>query len=110
MATTITVTKPAAIVTVHARHVSGHYTRFDPNVTMSSLQDPVGDNAAYNGTSVTFSAGSGTITPTFPAGMASLHLVLTNGHYYRFESSGQVTTLENGDVTGSFTTINFSTS
>ena len=110
MTTTITVTKPAAIQTVHTRHTSGHYSRFDPNITTSSLQDSVGDNAAYNGTSVTFSAGSGTITPTFPTGMANLHVVLTNGHYYRFESSGQITVLQNGDVTGSFTTISFATS
>ena len=49
---------------------------------------------------MTFSAGSGTITPTFPAGLTQLHVLLTNSHYYRFESSGQVTTLQNGDVTG----------
>ena len=110
MATTVTVTKPAAIQTVHARPTTGHYHRFETGVTAVTLQDPNNDNAAFNGTSVTFSAGSGTITPTFPSGMTQLHVLLTNGHYYRFESSGQVTALENGDVTGSFQTITFVTS
>ena len=59
---------------------------------------------------MTFSAGSGTITPIFPAGITQIHVLLTNGHYYRFESSGQVTTLENGDVTANFQTIPFATS
>ena len=110
MPTTVTVTKPAAIQTVHARPTSGHYHRFETGITSATLQDPNNDNAAFNGTSVTFSAGSGTITPTFPAGITQVHVLLTNSHYYRFESSGQVTTLENGDVTGSFTTITFATS
>ena len=55
-------------------------------------------------------AGSGTITPIFPSGLTHLHVILSNGHYYRFESSGQVTLLQNGDVTGSFSTISFATS
>jgi hypothetical protein len=110
MPTTVTVTKPAAVQTVHARLTTGHYHRFETGITSTTLQDPANDNAAFNGTTVTFSAGSGTITPTFPAGITQIHVLLTNSHYYRFESSGQVTTLENGDVTGSFQTLNFATS
>jgi len=109
VASTVTVTKPASIQTVHARPTTGHYHRFETNVNSINLEDPNNDNAAFNGTSVTFSAGTGTITPTFPAGITQIHVLLTNSHYYRFESSGQVTTLQNGDVTGSFTTINFAT-
>ena len=110
MPTTVTVTKPAAIQTVHARPTTGHYHRFETGVTSATLQDPNNDNSAFNGTSVTFSAGSATITPTFPAGLTQVHVLLTNSHYYRFESSGQVTTLQNGDVTGTFQTITFATS
>ena len=110
MATSVTVTKPAAVQTVHARTTSGHYHRFETGVNAVSLQDSNNDNTAFNATSVTFSAGSGTITPTFPAGITQVHVLLTNSHYYRFESSGQVTTLENGDVTASFQTITFATS
>jgi hypothetical protein len=109
MATTVTVTKPAAVQTVHARPTTGHYHRFETGVATISLQDPTNNNSAFNGTTVTFSPGSGTITPTFPAGITQVHVLLTNSHYYRFESSGQVTTLQNGDVTGSFTTITFAT-
>ena len=110
MATTVTVTKPAAIQTVHATTHVGHYHRFETSVNAVVLEDPAQDNSDFNTTSITFSAGSGTITPTFPAGMRQVHVLLTNSHYYRFESSGQVTALQNGDVTGSFTTINFATS
>src|SRR6266702_3014571 len=99
MATTVTVTKPATIQTVHARPTTGHYHRFETNVNAINLEDPNNDNAAFNGTSI-----------TFPAGITQIHVLLTNSHYYRFESSGQVTTLQNGDVTGSFTTISFATS
>ena len=110
MPTTVTVTKPAAIQAVHARPATGHYHRFETGVAAVTLQDSNNDNAAFNGTSVTFATGSGTITPTFPAGITQVHVLLTNSHYYRFESSGQVTTLENGDVTASFQTITFATS
>jgi len=110
MATTVTVTKPAGIQTVHARSSTGNYHRFETGINAVRLQDPNNDNSAFNTTSVTFSAGSGTITPTFPAGITQVHVLLTNSHYYRFESSGQVTTLENGDVTASFQTITFATS
>jgi hypothetical protein len=41
--------------------------------------------------------------------MTQLHVILTNGHYYRFESSGQVTALQSGDSTGNFSTISFTT-
>src|SRR5260370_27845905 len=108
METTGTVTKPAAIQTVHGTRHVGHYHRFETSVSAVNLEVPLQDNSDFNGTSVTFSAGSGTITPTFPAGMRQLHVLLTNSHYYRFESSGQVTALQNGDVTVSFTTISFS--
>src|SRR5438132_1481298 len=110
MATSVTVTKPAAIQTVHARTTSGHYHRFETGLNAVTLQDPNNDNGSFNATNVTFSAGSGTITPTFPAGITQVHVLLTNSHYYRFESSGQVTTLENGDITTSFQTITFTTS
>lgn len=111
MATTVTVTKPAGMATIHATTTSdgGHYHRFETGVSTINMEDGTKDNGAFNTTSVTFSAGSGTITPTFPAGIKQVHVLLTNSHYYRFESSGQVTTLQNGDVTGTFTTINFST-
>ncbi len=108
MATTVTVTKPAGIVAVHATS-KVRYHRFETGVTSANLQDTSDDNTTFSGTSVTFSAGSGTITPTFPSGLTHLHVILSNGHYYRFESSGQVTLLQNGDVTGSFSTISFTT-
>ncbi|SRR6266571_5499083 len=109
MATQATVTKPSKVQTVHATASTGNYHRFDPGVTTARLQDSTNDNGAFNATSVTFSAGSGTITPTFPSGIKQLHVTMTNGHYYRFESTGQVTALQNGDATGDFATISFTT-
>ncbi len=111
MTTQATVTKPAAMVAIHANTSSdgGHYHRFETGVSTVRLEDPTKDDPAFNTTSVTFSAGTGTITPTLPSNIKQLHVLLTNGHYYRFESSGQVTALQNGDVTGSFATINFTT-
>lgn len=109
MATTVTVTKPTHIVVVHAR--SGvRYHRFETSVTTANLQDPNSDNTTFNTTTVTFSSGSGTITPTFPSGMTQLHVITDTGHYYRFESSGQVTNVQNGDPTSLFATISFATS
>ncbi len=109
MATTCTVTKGSKIQTAHAATNLAHYHRFDPNISTINLQDSQGDNGAFSSTSVTFSAGSGTITPTFPTNIKQLHVSLTNGHYYRFESSGQVTVLQNGDATGDFGTVSFTT-
>jgi hypothetical protein len=110
MPSTVTVTKPTHVTVVHARPTSGNYHRFDTSVTAVGLQDNVKDNTSFSGVSVTFSAGSGTITPTFPAGITQLHVILDTGHYYRFESSGQVTNVQNGDTTGLFSTISFATS
>lgn len=110
LATKATVTKPAGMQTIHAQTHTQHYYRFEPGLVDENLQNTTDDNSDFSTTSVTFSAGSGTITPTFPSGMKQLHITLTNGHYYRFEATGQVTALQGGDVTGSFTTISFTTS
>src|SRR5213080_155498 len=98
MATTCTVTKGSKIQTAHAATNLAHYHRFDPNISTINRQDSQGDNSAYSSTSLTISADSGTNPPTFPTNVKQQHVSLTNGHYYRFESSSQVTVLQNGDA------------
>ena len=110
MPTTITVSEPAGIQAVHARVSTGHYHRFEPTKTMTSLQDPVNDNSAFSSTSITFTAVGNSVVPWFPAGIVNLHVVLTNGHYYRFEANGQAVAMQAGDSTSTFTTVSFSTS
>jgi hypothetical protein len=109
MVTQVTTVKPIGTITVHVRLANAHYTRFEPGLATENLQDPVNDAAAFNGTSITFSASGSGMTPTFPSGVAQLHLVLSNGHYYRFEASGVAVQVQNGDTSSNFGTIDFST-
>jgi hypothetical protein len=108
MATTVTATLPAGILLAHVRS-SVRYHRFEPNRLTANLQDTVNDNNTFNGTSITFTVQNGLVTPWFPSGITQLHVSLTNGHYYRFENQGQGAALQNGDSSGSFTTISFTT-
>ncbi len=106
MATTATVTKPSGIVAVHVPHgTTGDYHRFEPNQSSTGIQKPGVDDTAFATTSVTFTVSGNTVTPTLPGAMRSIHVVLSNGHYYRLRN-GVAQTVASGDAS-LFGTVSF---
>ncbi len=111
MATKATATLPANIVAVHvANSTTGDYHRFEPGFTSNvNIQKPGTDDGEFTTTSITFSTSGNAVTVTLPAGSRSAHVILNNGHYYRFEAGGASITVSGSDAS-LFASISFAAS
>ncbi len=106
MAKTATATLPANIPIVHIVATGGDYYRFGESGVTSHVERLSQDDTAFSSTSITFSVAGNNVTITKPAAITEgVHVVLSNGHYYRFERAVNTLALQQSSDSSLFASI-----